>query len=238
MKWICSEMARFFVVEFEDELHLVPCIRLLGKSECFWPPYENYKLINKAVSECREIDTEKWKIVKTVRIFATANTYESGMAKVKLAEKLSDIDSSVNENNKQNRQNRAKKNIHSDDEYEDLRCMLLPPPKKPTTLSMNKPSEYSLKSPNREHSRLSNKTSYEQKENCNRTDLSSSSLFHAKQEVTSRDTINESAREVLKKPIATIDSRMLNVNNCNSTILEDMELKRELYVSAIKWIQS
>lgn len=144
------------------------------------------------------------------------------MAKVKLAEKISDIDSSDTENNKQNRQKRAKKMVHSDDEYEDSRCMLPPPPKKSASFPIKKSSEYFLKSPSRERSTLSNEASRRQKENCNSVEVSLlSSPLNATRKITSFDdtTEREFTRKISKGPI---ELRTLNVDNCNSTISTDM----------------
>lgn len=66
------EMPRFSVVKFENGLHLMPCTWLIGKSECFWPPYKSNKLLHKAISECEEVD-ENWDTIKVIRIFATTS---------------------------------------------------------------------------------------------------------------------------------------------------------------------
>lgn len=141
------------------------------------------------------------------------------MDKVKLAEKLSDIDSSDAENKKQNRQNRAKKIIESDDEYEEnSRCMLPAPPKKPALVSMKKSSNYfQEKNPSKKHSTLSN---HQQKENCSPVGVSLSSLScNIKQKMTTFDN-TEFVQKISKRPID--ESRTLNVDICNSTISNDM----------------
>lgn len=145
------------------------------------------------------------------------------MNKVKLAEKLSDIDSSDAENNKQNRQNRARKIIDSDDEYEEnSRHMLPPPPKKPAlSVSMKKSSDYfQEKDPNKKHSTLSNGARRQQKENCSPVGVSlSSSSCNIKQKMTTFDN-TEFVQKISKKPID--ESSTLNVDICNSTISNDM----------------
>ncbi|XP_039306313.1 uncharacterized protein LOC113004659 isoform X3 [Solenopsis invicta] len=131
-------MNRFSVVEFEDGLHLVPTKWLKGSSECFWPTHKNIKRLHKNISECEEPDDETWETVKVVRIFGTANSYESGMAKVKLAEKFSDIESSdVDDAHKKKRRKTTTTSV-SDESDNDSQHMLPPPPKKPfSKTSMN-----------------------------------------------------------------------------------------------------
>lgn len=112
--------------------------------------------------------------------------------------------------------------VHSDDEYdEDSHCMLPPPPKKPAySFPIKKSSEYFLKSPSRERSTLSNEESRQQKENCNSVEVSLlSSPFNTKRKVTSSDDTTEFVRKISKGPI---ESRTLDVDICNSTILKDM----------------
>ncbi|KYN12112.1 hypothetical protein ALC57_15726 [Trachymyrmex cornetzi] len=127
-------MAKFSVVEFEDGLDLVPSSWLTNDSKCYYPPYEEDKFIRKAVSNCEEVDFARWTMVNIVRIFTTANTYESGMKKVKLAEEMSDIDSSDAENHKYKRRCRTRKIIESDDESDNAIFSLPLPPKKPTSV--------------------------------------------------------------------------------------------------------
>lgn len=84
-----------------------------------------------------------------------SDTYESGMSKVKLAEKFSDIDSSdVDNTSKKSRRIRLTKSTYSDEDDSDVndwQNTLPPPPKKPVskTLSIiksknNKPMEDTL----------------------------------------------------------------------------------------------
>lgn len=83
-----------------------------------------------------------------------SDSYESGMAKVKLAEKFSDIDSSDVDNTSKKSRRRVTKSIYSDEDDNDVNDWqnTLPlPPKKPVsqTLSIinsknNKPMEDSL----------------------------------------------------------------------------------------------
>lgn len=64
---------RYAVVLFKDGLQLVSYNWLIGKNECFWPPFKSSKLLQKAICECMEPDPERWETIKVIRIFATAS---------------------------------------------------------------------------------------------------------------------------------------------------------------------
>ncbi|EFN61545.1 hypothetical protein EAG_00301, partial [Camponotus floridanus] len=64
----------------------------------YWPPFTSEKKLRKAIIDDISPDNSTWTAYKILRIFGTANTYESGMEKVKLAKDYSDLDLSEKEN--------------------------------------------------------------------------------------------------------------------------------------------
>nr|CAI5853015.1 unnamed protein product [Callosobruchus analis] len=83
----------FSVVEFEDGVCLVPSKWLFRNSTmCFYPPYVNQLKVNKAISTKQSPD-EKWQEYKVVRSFCSR-----GVAKLKLAQEMSDVETDVDGN--------------------------------------------------------------------------------------------------------------------------------------------
>nr|CAI5841123.1 unnamed protein product [Callosobruchus analis] len=88
----------FSVVEFEDGVCLVPSKWLFRNSTmCFYPPYVNQLKVNKAISTKQSPD-EKWQEYKVVRSFCSTDNYERGVAKLKLAQEMSDVETDVDGN--------------------------------------------------------------------------------------------------------------------------------------------
>ncbi|XP_063215607.1 uncharacterized protein LOC134527147 isoform X2 [Bacillus rossius redtenbacheri] len=116
----CEKMYK--IIEFEDGLQLVPIAWLNDDStHCAWPNYTNQLKINKAISSIENTDAS-WKLHKVVRIFGSADTYVRGVEKLKLAEMISDVESSFSEGGGSRtkvRQKRAKRSYSSSDESEN-----------------------------------------------------------------------------------------------------------------------
>ncbi|CAL1683848.1 unnamed protein product [Lasius platythorax] len=116
----------FYVIQFDDGLALVPnnWLRVSDNKKqrvCFYPNYDVKKRLNKAI-ENKEIPDLKnvkagWAMYDVLRIFASADTFERGQEKLRMAENISDINTEDEENMKQTRHDRAtEKNCTSDDE--------------------------------------------------------------------------------------------------------------------------
>ncbi|XP_077272832.1 uncharacterized protein LOC143903253 [Temnothorax americanus] len=157
-------MSRFTIVLFDDGLQLVPSLWIFDdETMCHWPPFTNEKKLRKAIINEISPDNSTWTSYKILRIFGTANTYESGMEKVKLAQDYSDLDLSEKENNlRQKRISRPNKqftnyNNSSDESNENNKNNVnvrndtiskhqeanktLPVPVLPKTLIVTKPSK-------------------------------------------------------------------------------------------------
>ncbi|XP_036147006.1 uncharacterized protein LOC118647023 [Monomorium pharaonis] len=116
----------FYVIQFDDGLALVPnnWLRIFDDQKqqvCFYPNYDVKKRLNKAIQnkEIPDLRNVKagWEMYDVVRIFASADTFERGQEKLKMAENLSDINTEDEENIRQTRHDRAAvQNCTSDEE--------------------------------------------------------------------------------------------------------------------------
>ncbi|XP_018399131.1 PREDICTED: uncharacterized protein LOC108776889 isoform X2 [Cyphomyrmex costatus] len=115
----------FYIIEFDDGIALVPNNWLrLSLSEdfyvCFYPNYDSKKKLNKAIQTREEPDLKNvqagWAMYDILHIIASADTFERGQEKLKMAENISDVNTDNEEKMKQTRHDRAVvKNFTSDD---------------------------------------------------------------------------------------------------------------------------
>ncbi|XP_011859409.1 PREDICTED: uncharacterized protein LOC105556909 [Vollenhovia emeryi] len=127
----------FYVVQFKDGLALVPNNWLQESVEkkhvCFYPNYDVKKRLNKAIrnKEMPDLKNVKagWAMYDVLRIFASADTFERGHEKLRMAENISDINTEDEESIKQTRHDRAtaKNFTSSDDEFSGTEVDLLSP---------------------------------------------------------------------------------------------------------------
>ncbi|XP_011884013.1 PREDICTED: uncharacterized protein LOC105571148 [Vollenhovia emeryi] len=101
----------FHVVEFRDGLGLIPSNWMTeNKTVCFYPTGYSKSEMNKAVKASLQPALKntaaKWILCDIVRYFASADTFEKGMDKLKLAEKASDLDTDVEDTLKRSRHSR------------------------------------------------------------------------------------------------------------------------------------
>ncbi|KAH9499700.1 hypothetical protein Btru_077604 [Bulinus truncatus] len=75
----------------DNSIAIVP-MSWLEDDKTFWPPYDDQKLIDKAV-RTSESPSEEW-AKYTVRILGVSGNYENARQKLRTAEMWSDIDSS------------------------------------------------------------------------------------------------------------------------------------------------
>ncbi|KYN05931.1 hypothetical protein ALC62_03133, partial [Cyphomyrmex costatus] len=116
----------FYIIQFDDGIALVPnnWLRISEDRKqqvCFYPNYNVKKRLNKAIQSKEMPDLKNvqagWAMYDVLRIFASADTFERGQEKLRMAENISDVNTEDEENMKQTRHDRAAaQNYSSDDE--------------------------------------------------------------------------------------------------------------------------
>ncbi|XP_011694048.1 PREDICTED: uncharacterized protein LOC105453625 [Wasmannia auropunctata] len=120
----------FYVIQFDDGIALVPNNWLQISEDqkqqvCFYPNYNVKKRLNKAIQN-KEIPDLKnvqagWAMYDVLRILSSADTFERGQEKLKMAENISDINTEDEDYMKKTRHDRAAaNNLTSDDESVDI----------------------------------------------------------------------------------------------------------------------
>lgn len=144
------------------------------------------------------------------------------MKKVKLAEEMSDIDSSDAENHKYKRRCRARKIIESDDESDDAIFSLLLPPKNPTSVLSRQNSLKNLNAKQVQKDKSNNEVIHVSKENRNpieKDSLSSLPCGNKRRIDYSRDDDTEPTQKMSKEHV--VKSTVVNVDHLKSTIAAD-----------------
>ncbi|XP_067207170.1 extracellular matrix-binding protein ebh-like isoform X2 [Linepithema humile] len=86
---------KYYIVEFEDGLQIVPnnWFTCKKKSAIYWPNVTNQKEYDKAVEKMKDFNNNNSTIISVKRIFTSTDTFIKAKEKLKLAEKLSDLNS-------------------------------------------------------------------------------------------------------------------------------------------------
>ncbi|KAK4886562.1 hypothetical protein RN001_002833 [Aquatica leii] len=91
----------YSVIKFQDGIPLVPTSWIRNDNRCRfceWPAFNSQSTINKAIINLTTPDkSSNWTKHKILRIFCSAESYQSGREKLRLAETILDIDSSDKE---------------------------------------------------------------------------------------------------------------------------------------------
>ncbi|KYQ55445.1 hypothetical protein ALC60_05669 [Trachymyrmex zeteki] len=111
---------KYYIVEFEDGIQIIPenwftCDK---KSAVYWPNLKTQKEYDKAVEKMKDLKNDSI-TVDIKKIFGSTDNFANAKKKLKLAEKLSDLNSDEDvEVNKKRRRLNAAKNFSSSSEEE------------------------------------------------------------------------------------------------------------------------
>ncbi|XP_032690378.1 uncharacterized protein LOC116853414 [Odontomachus brunneus] len=112
---------KYHIVEFDDGLQIIPDNWFTSgeKTALYWPNVSNENEYNKAVEKMKDFNRNNVTIVPVKRIFGSTNTFGNAKNKLKLTEKLSDVNSDEDNNvAKRKRRLYAQKVISSSSEEE------------------------------------------------------------------------------------------------------------------------
>ncbi|XP_032689877.1 uncharacterized protein LOC116853111 isoform X4 [Odontomachus brunneus] len=110
------EESPYYIIEFHDGMQLIPHTWFhVSKKKAYWPNFTNINKYDKAVQYMLPVGKD-WILYDIVRILGSAQSFESGKQKLKLAETTSDLNTDVSdaETSKRNRRLRAAKKYDTD----------------------------------------------------------------------------------------------------------------------------
>ncbi|KYM94121.1 hypothetical protein ALC62_15263 [Cyphomyrmex costatus] len=111
-----NEERPYYIVEFSDGIQLIPHNWFnSSKNKAYWPNFINITKYNKAIKNMQPVG-EDWNLYDVIKIFGSAQSFESGKKKLKLAETISDLntDFSDEEKSKKERRKKAAKKFDTD----------------------------------------------------------------------------------------------------------------------------
>ncbi|XP_071652176.1 uncharacterized protein [Temnothorax longispinosus] len=131
----------YYIVEFSDGMQLIPSNWFnASKTKAYWPNFTNLKKYDKSVQNMEPVG-KNWTLCDVLRILGSAESFESGKRKLKLAEMYSDLNTDVSddEQSKKDRKIRAAKqhDNETDSDSETDETVLAPFPKLHSSKAIN-----------------------------------------------------------------------------------------------------